>query len=126
MIFMVYTANTLKTERVLLDKSKVQRHEVPLPEELEFQLVSGRGIYIKLPGFREYGAGPLKSWRSGETEREFPELVERFRRGEYMLHLYNNGELEVEQDSRIIYRHSITRARFEKEVTVRTKLSESD
>jgi len=115
---MVYIATTLKTERVPLDQSKVQRHEIPLPGELEFELSAGRGIsaYIKLPGFREYGMKPLKSWRSvEEAEKEFPELVERFRRGEYNLHLYDNGELEVEQDSQTIYIHSITLSRFEKE-----------
>ncbi len=88
----------LRQHIIPVDMSKVTRHEVELTG-LELVLEENDGMFYATLRARKYpqNLGNVKTWEfRAQAEREFRRIVEAFGRGDYTLHLYNNGEIKVD------------------------------
>jgi|SRR3989344_148737 len=94
----VRVGETIEVQEVPLLSEKIQRHESSI-SRLELYLIQWRNSInaeLYLRGYNN-SCTSVKSWKDIETaKQEFPDLIEKFRKGEYTLHLYSNGEVNVE------------------------------
>ncbi len=119
------TALTERSDTVSLDEANVKKHEIELSGlELKLQRDSFYGhmtIELHLPGYdaavalekfdgekefietvdKETGKCTaryhiLKEAERKKAEARYREILEKLRKGEYILHVYSNGKFEVE------------------------------
>ncbi len=70
------------------------------PTEIELSLAKGVGengtiAYARLIGFNDRSYFVMRWDSAEEAEEGFPDLVEKFRRGQYRIDIYGDGRVEI-------------------------------
>ena len=98
----MYHPNFISRKAIPIDLTKVERHEVSLGNlDLYLEDVCvGHDVHEYHAKFILEGAEQryktIKKWKSEkEAQREFGNIVTRIENGEYRLHVYSNGNVEL-------------------------------
>ena len=98
LLTLIFT-DIIDQENILPDQNKITRHQISISDMTLYLRKWEEGniaAYLRFPEFN-YNEYEIKRWHSREeAEREFPALVEKLRRGEYKIDIYDNGRVEVE------------------------------
>lgn len=86
----------LRKNKVALDSSRVIRHPIDLSKKVKLSLKGFNNDLAAILDIEDFESVTVKVWLDyDKAEKEYAKMLEKIQKGEYELHVYDNGKIKL-------------------------------